>query len=401
MSAFEYKAVDSYGKTVLGRIEASNDDDLELRLNRMGLDLIDFKAARNNSFSLRRNHVGRPELVTFCFHLEQLSKAGVPILDSLRDLRDSITNQRFREVISSVIEDIEGGKTLSQALATFPSIFGPIFVSLIAAGEESGTLAVVLERLTESLKWQDELASQTKKIVMYPAFVGVVVLSVIVFLMVYLVPELVGFIQNMGESIPAHTRALIFVSGFITDYWYILLAAPFVIFFGMRFWARYSKNGRYQIDRLKLRLLPVGPIYQKIILARFTSNFALLYKAGVTVLDCIRMGEALVGNSVIAEALQRVRRQIGEGVGLTASFENTGLFPPLVLRMLKVGESSGALDTSLENVSYFYNRDVRESIERVQTMIEPTLTLILGAMLGWVMMSVLGPIYDILGKVTR
>jgi len=163
----------------------------------------------------------------------------------------------------------------------------------------------------------------------------------------------------------------------------------------------FGQNGRYQIDRLKLRLLPVGPIYQKIILARFTSNFALLYTAGVTVLDCIRMGETLVGNSVIAEALHRVRRQIGEGVGLTASFENTGLFPPLVLRMLKVGESSGAWDTSLENVSYFYNRDVRESIERVQTMIEPTLTLVLGAMLGWVMMSVLGPIYDILGTVTR
>jgi len=401
MAAFEYKAVDSYGKTVLGRIEASNDDDLELRLTRMGLDLINFKPVRNSSFSLRRSRVGRPELVTFCFHLEQLTKAGVPLLDSLRDLRDSIDNQRFREVISSLIEDIGGGKTFSQALATFPTIFGPVFVSLIAAGEESGTLAVVLERLTESIKWQDELASQTKKIVMYPAFVAVIVTGVIVFLMVYLVPELVGFIQNMGESIPAHTRALILVSEFITEYWYVLLISPFAIFFGLRFWARYSTNGRYQIDRLKLRLLPVGPIYQKIILARFTSNFALLYKAGVTVLDCIRMGEALVGNSVIAEALQRVRRQIGEGVGLTTSFENTGLFPPLVLRMMKVGESSGALDTSLENVSYFYNRDVRESIERVQTMIEPTLTLILGAMLGWVMMSVLGPIYDILGTVTR
>jgi type IV pilus assembly protein PilC len=127
----------------------------------------------------------------------------------------------------------------------------------------------------------------------------------------------------------------------------------------------------------------------------------LLYQAGVSVLECIRMGEKLVDNSVIAEALQRVRKQIGEGVGLTLSFENTGLFPPLVLRMLKVGEGSGALDTSLENVSYFYNRDVRESIEKVQALIEPALTLVLGAMLGWVMLSVLGPIYDLLGEVTR
>ncbi|MCO6412944.1 MAG: type II secretion system F family protein [Thiogranum sp.] len=401
MSAFEYKAVDSFGKVVLGRIEASNDDDLELRLTRMGLDLVDFKPARKTRFGFGRGRVGRPELVTFCFHLEQLSRAGVPLLESLRDLRDSVENPRFREVIASLIEDIEGGKTLSQALAVFPNIFGPVFVSLVAAGEESGMLADILKQLTESLKWQDELASHTKKIIMYPAFVGVVILGVIGFLMIYLVPQLVGFIRNMGEAIPLHTQALIYVSGFITEFWYLLLAAPFVTIFGLRAWARHSSRGRYQVDRLKLRLFPIGPIYQKIILARFTSNFALLYKAGITVLDCIRLGDNLVGNSVIAEALQRVRKQIGEGVGLTASFENTGLFPPLVLRMLRVGESSGALDTSLENVSYFYNRDVRESIERVQIMIEPVLTLVLGVMLGWVMLSVLGPVYNMLGSVTR
>jgi type IV pilus assembly protein PilC len=205
----------------------------------------------------------------------------------------------------------------------------------------------------------------------------------------------------MGGEIPGHTQALLFVSGIIINYWYVLLVVPLAGFFGLRYWAHNTTNGRYQIDRLKLKLLPVGPIYQKIILARFTSNFALLYAAGVTVLDCIRMGEDLVNNKVVAEALQRVRKQIGEGVGLTASFQNTGLFPPLVLRMLKVGEGSGALDTALENVSYFYNRDVRESIERVQTLIEPTLTLVLGVMLGWVMMSVLGPVYDMLGEVTR
>lgn len=401
MATFEYKAADRFGKRVIGRIEAGNDDDLELRLTRMGLDLITFKVAGKHHLNWRRNQVNRPELVTFCFHLEQLTRAGVPILESLRDLRDSVNNQRFREVLSSLVEDIEGGKTLSQALTAYPLIFAPVFVSLIAAGEQSGMLPDVLKRLTESLKWQDELASHTKKIVMYPVFVGVVITGVIGFLMVYLVPQLVGFIQNMGGEVPAHTRALIFLSGLIIHYWYILLATPIVLFFGLRYWARHSVTGRYQVDRAKLRFPAVGSIYQKITLARFTSNFGLLYRAGITVLDCIQMGESLVGNSVIAEALQRVRKQIGEGVGLTASFENTGLFPPLVIRMLKVGEGSGALDTALENVSYFYNRDVRESIEKVQILIEPALTLVLGVTLGWVMLSVLGPVYDMLGTVTR
>ena len=401
MSAFQYKAVDSLGKTILGRIEASNDADLELRLERMGLDLINFKPAGKKRFGFHRQKTGRPELVTFCFHLEQLTRAGVPILEALTDLRDSVPNQSFRETISAIIEEIEGGKTLSRALADFPGIFGPVFVNLIAAGEASGELPEILRKLTESLKWQDELAAQTKKIVLYPAFVAVVITGVIVFLMVYLVPQLVGFIQNMGESIPLHTRALIFVSDAIINYWYVFIATPLCAFTALKYWAHNSKNGRYQIDKWKLQLRPVGPIYKKILLARFTSNFALLYKAGVTVLDCIRMGESLVGNSTLAEALQRVQRQISDGTSLTGAFENTGLFPPLVVRMMRVGETTGALDSALDNVSYFYNRDVKESIERVQALIEPVLTLILGAMLGWVMMSVLGPIYDLLGDFTR
>ncbi len=401
MAAFEYKAVDHFGKTVLGRIEASNDDDLELRLTRMGLDLVNFRPARKNLFFSGRRRIDRPELVTFCFHLEQLTRAGVAILDALTDLRDSVPNPRFRDVLSALIDDIEGGKNLSGALVRFPHVFDPVFVSLIAAGEQSGKLPEILRELTESLKWQDELAAQTKKIIMYPAFVGTVIIGVMAFMMIYLVPQLVGFISSMGAEIPLHTKALIYVSGFITRFWYLFLILPPLLFFGIRYWARHSSSGRYRVDQWKLNAPAVGSIYKKIILSRFTSNFALLYKAGITVLDCIRMGESLVGNAVIAEALRRVRHQINEGVALTASFENTGLFPPLVVRMFRVGESTGALDHSLENVSYFFNRDVRESIERVQSLIEPVLTVVLGAMLGWVMLSVLGPVYDMLGEVTR
>jgi len=401
MAAFEYKAVDHFGKTVLGRIEASNDDDLELRLTRMGLDLINFRAARKNHFFSGRNRVDRPELVTFCFHLEQLTRAGVAILDALADLRDSVPSPRFRDVLSAIIEDIEGGKNLSSALAGFPNVFDPVFVNLIAAGEQSGKLPEILRELTESLKWQDELAAHTKKIVMYPAFVGTVILGVMAFMMIYLVPQLTGFITSMGAEIPIHTKALIFVSGIVSSFWYLFLILPPLLFYSIRYWARHSSAGRYKVDLWKLNAPAIGSIYKKIILSRFTSNFALLYKAGVTVLDCLRMGESLVGNAVIAEALQRVRHQINEGVALTASFENTGLFPPLVVRMFRVGESSGALDSSLENVSYFFNRDVRESIERVQALIEPVLTVVLGAMLGWVMLSVLGPVYDMLGDITR
>lgn len=402
MAAFEYKAINDTGKIVLGRIEASNDSDLEMRLGRMGLEMIRCWPARTSGWGgrSRGGKVGRQELITFCFHLEQLTRAGVPILEGLGDLRDSVGNPRFREVIAALIEDIEGGKTLSEALARFPGIFSRVFHNLIRAGEHSGMLPDILRDLTESLKWQDELAAQTKKIVMYPAFVGTVVMGVMFFMMIYLVPQLTGFIASVGQELPFHTRALIGVSNFVIGYWYLLLITPPALFFGLRYLARVNAQVRYNLDRFKLRVWPVGPIYAKILLSRFASNFALMFGAGITVLESLRISEQLVDNKVIEEALQRVQRQIGEGVGLTSAFENTGLFPALVVRMLRVGENTGALDKALENIGYFYNRDVKESIEKVQALIEPAMTVILGVLLGWVMLSVLGPIYDILGKIT-
>ena len=151
----------------------------------------------------------RRELINFCFHLEQLTRAGVPILDGLTDLRDSLENPRFREVIAGMIESIDGGKTLSQAMAEHPRVFDDVFVSLVTAGENTGKLQEVLGNLVESLKWQDELAAQTKKLIMYPAFMGAVVIGVVLFMMIYLVPKMVGFITNMGHELPLHTKLLI------------------------------------------------------------------------------------------------------------------------------------------------------------------------------------------------
>lgn len=400
MSAFEYKAIDGIGNKVTGRIHASNDADLESRLERMGLDLIKYKEAELKGGLFGNKRIGRPELITFCFQLEQLFRAGVPILDSLKDIRDTLTNPRFKDIVSTIIEDIEGGKTLSQALERSPDIFSQVFVNLVRAGEHSGMLADVLYDLTESLKWQDELAASTKKIIMYPAFVAIVVVGVVIFLMVYLVPQLVEFLATMGKGIPLHTQLLILVSSTIRQYWLYMLVTPILIFTFIRYQARNNENMRYRVDNWKLHLWPIGPIYKRIVLARFTSNFALLYKADITVLDGIAIGEKLVGNKVIEEALERIRIQVSDGAGLTESFENTGLFPPLVVRMIKVGETSGNLDTALTNVSYFYNRDIKESIARVQSLVEPVLTVILGILLGWVMLAVIGPIYDLLGNMS-
>lgn len=395
---FDYKAVSADGQMTYGRIDAINLTDLEMRLRRLNLDLVNASPITHRSlFGAQR--LPRLELINFCFHLEHLTRAGVPILEGLTDLRDSLEHPRFREVMAGMIESIEGGQTLSQAMESHPEIFSEVFVNLIRAGESSGQLPEVLASLAESLKWEDELASHTKKLLMYPAFVATIVLSATFFLMVYMVPQLKMFVKNMGQILPPHTKLLFFMSDLLVAYWYAFLALPIIAFVALQAALRGNPLVRFRVDDLKLRLPVLGPILQKIILSRFANTFAMLYASGIPVLESIRTTQAIVGNLVVRKALERIEQSIREGQNLAGAFRDVGIFPPLVVRMLRIGESTGGLDKALLNVSYFYNRDVKEAVGKAQTLIEPMLTLFMGILLGWIMLSVIGPIYDVISKI--
>lgn len=398
MALYAYKAINEHGKTRTGLQDAANLVDLEMRLKRTKLDLVTGKIAQKNRFATSMT-VTRRELINFFFNMEQLTSAGVPLLESLADLRDTFPNPHFREVIADMIENIEGGLRLSQAMAEHPRVFEKVFVSLVNAGEKTGKLSEVFLHLTTTLKWEDEMASQTRQVLVVPAIVLAVVLGVAFFLMIYLVPQLVGFIKNMGQALPPHTRVLLFVSALFVNYWYVLLLLPVVAFVVAKIAITVSPRAGYHFDNLKLKLWLVGPIMRKIILARFANFFAMLYASGITILECIAICRDIAGNVVIAESLRQAGREIEEGKNLTQSFQSTNIFPPLVLRMLRVGEATGALDKALLNVSYFYERDVKEAVAQMQAMIGPALTVVLGLLLGWIMFSVLMPIYDVISKV--
>jgi type IV pilus assembly protein PilC len=398
MPAFQYKAIDQEGNPARGRLDASNEVDLELRLRKMRLELVTCRPLPRNAPGLASGGITRQDLITFCFDMEQISRAGIPLVDGLRDLRDGMENPRFREVLTSVLEDIEGGKNMSQALAAFPQIFSGVFVSLVRAGELAGRLTEVFENLGATLKWQDELVSQTRRLLMYPALVFVVVGAVIFFLLLYLVPQVVGLLRTMGLELPLQTRVLIALSDFAANYWWVIIPLPFVLVAAIGAFIRTNERGRYIFDYAILRTPLIGPILQKIILARFANFFALMYRSGITILDAIRTSEDIVDNRYIARGLQRATQQISSGETVSEAFQNLGMFPPLVIRMLRVGESTGAIDTALLNVTYFYNRDVRESVEKALKLLEPSLTLVLGVVLALILFSVLTPVYDMLGK---
>jgi type IV pilus assembly protein PilC len=397
MALFWYKAMNSRGRLVRGEMDAINQVDLEMRLKRMDLDFINGAPVKRAAL-FHGASVPRRELINFCFHLEQLTRSGVPILEGLTDLRDSLSHPHFREIIASMIESIEGGRTLSQAMGEHPKVFNTVFCNLVRAGEATGNVPEVLKSLNESLKWEDELASQTKRLFMYPAFVGTIVIAVTVFLLVYLVPQMASFIKNMGQALPLQTRLLIATSDAFRQFWYLFVGLPVAAVIALNVAIRVNPAARLRFDDLKLRLPVIGPILRKIILSRFAGIFAMMYASGIPIIDAVRTTETIVGNVVIEDGLKRAGQMIAEGQNVTTAFHNLGMFPPLVIRMLRVGENTGALDTALLNVSYFYNRDVKESIDKIQAGIEPAMTLLLGAILGWVMLSVLGPVYDVITK---
>src|SRR5258707_1020402 len=398
MALFAYRAVDADGRISTGNLDAVNAIDLEQRLKRLGLDLLTFEGVKRSTAARTRN-VSRTELITFCFHLSQLLKAGVNIIEALTDLRDTVDNPGFRQVIASLLEDIEGGLKLSEAMANHTYCFDNVFVALVRAGEQSGQMTEVLDELSENLKWQDEMASQAKKALVYPALVFVVIIGVIFVLMIVLVPQLAATFKTLVPKLPRETEVLIFISNIFVRWWYLLLGIPAALVAGALAFARTNERAQRAIDEIGLKMPILGQVRQKIILARFSTYFALLYKAGISVLDCIQICEKIVGNRVMEEGLQRVGRSISEGQGISAAFAATKLFPPLVLRMLRVGESTGGLDTALRNVSYFYNRQVRDSISRMQTLLGPATTVVLGMLIVAILYSIFLPIYDVISKI--
>jgi len=243
------------------------------------------------------------------------------------------------------------------------------------------------------------MASQAKKALMYPTLVFVVIIAVIFILMIFLVPQLASTFKTLVPKLPRETEVLVFISNVFVKWWYLMLGIPTLAIVALLVAARSSERAQRAVDEASLRMPVLGQVRQKIILARFSTYFALLYKAGISVLDCIQICEKIVGNRVMEEGLQRVGRSISEGQGISQAFIATKLFPPLVLRMLRVGESTGALDTALLNVSYFYNRQVRDSISRMQTLLGPATTVILGGLIVLILYAIFLPIYDVISKI--
>ncbi len=398
-TTYRYKAIDKSGKFHSGTSHAKHTLQLESTLQAMGLELISYKKVSKFFFKIKSLKISRQELITFTFQLHQLQHAGVSLLDSLKDIKASSQQPRVKQMLNQFIQSIQGGKTFSQSLESYPGVFNPVYIALIKVGEETGQLSEVMHNMAENLKWQDELIAHTQKIMIYPGIVSLVIFSVISYLLIFLVPNLIPFVKQIGGSIPLQTRALIASSEFFQQYVYLIFSSPIFIFIVLKILIFKSTRAEFFLDTLKIRTYLIGPIILKSHLARFSNYFAMMYTAGLNILDSLKIAESLMGNKVLTKSIKEIHGNIIQGESLSDSFSHHSVFPPLVTRMIKVGETTGKLDTALLNVSYFYNREVKQSIEKFQAMISPLLTLIMGAIMLWIMSAILSPIYDSLSSI--
>jgi type IV pilus assembly protein PilC len=399
MTAYRFRAIDAQGRIVRGETRADTEQELEGRLARAGLELVHAVEPRSYLPAVfQRKRLTPRELINVFLQLESLLRAGVPLLDALGDLRDSAPNHGVRQTAIELIDRISTGSSFSEALEAQSAVFDPLLIGLVRAGEVTGRLPEVLAEIVRSLKWQDEMRAKTRKALRYPTFVAVVILAVVTFLMVYLVPQLSQFLSDMGRALPLQTRMLIALSGIVVHDWPVLLAVPVLVYTLARLALRRSAALRLWRDDVLLRLPLAGDVIRKVALARFANTFALMFGAGIPVLDALDHCQGSVGNLAIGAGLARVRTLVAQGTPVSEAFAMLAVFPSFVVRMVKVGELTGQLDSSLRNVSYFFTRDVDEQLERLQSLIEPALTLVMGGILGWVMVAVLGPVYDSISK---
>jgi type IV pilus assembly protein PilC len=392
MPVYAWKAINTEGKTINGKSQAVDAGALASQLEQAGQLLLKASVVKPG-FSFGKQKVGREQLLNFSFQLSMMMRAGVTILDALRDVSQGEGNSAMREVIGNLIEGLSSGKTLSQAMATQPKIFDEVYLNLIQAGEQTGQLTEVLEDLTETLKWQHEMASQTKKALTYPIIVTVVISGVMLFMLGYVVPQITQLLKTLQIELPWQTKVLMWLSDIVVNHWPLLyLTIGSLVFFAI-FFAKIPGPMQGRVDKLKLSLPVIGKVLSRIALARFSYVLAMLYAAGVTVTDALKVVEKAVGNKAMAEAVRTARIQIGKGKSLSAAFSGSDLFPPMVVSMLRVGEATGSLDKSLKNVSYMYTREARDAVENLQASLQPIMTIVLGGMMALIIVFTLGPLY--------
>jgi type IV pilus assembly protein PilC len=398
MLTFHYTARDpATGQLLKADVQAENEQAAAKLIKQEGYSPIEISSGSKGAAGLldKIHRVGAKDKVLFSRQLATLINAGLPLVQSLRNVTDQMQNKQFKVVLNQVIADVEGGSALSAAFAKHPEIFNQVYVSLVAAGEASGTLDAALDRLATQQEKDAELMSKVRGAMIYPIIVLLVMVAVVGFMIVKVLPQVKTLYEGLpGANLPLITRVLLAISDFTIHFWWVVvIALGLGVFFGTR-WAR-TFGGRRFVDMAKLKAWPIGPLFVKVYMARFSRTATTLVASGVPLLQVLNITAEAVNNVHIAEAIHRVAEKVKGGKALSDSLAKESLFLALVPNMVRIGEQSGSLEAMLEKAASYYEKEVDDQVKTISTIIEPVLMVVLGVVAFIIVAAVLMPIYGL------
>ncbi len=401
MATFAYNVVDHAGKTVRGRVQADSREQAEAQLRDEGFHVLELSLAERRGglaermASLRR--VRLRELVVFSRQFSTMINAGINLLKCLDILRGQTRDERLRRVIDECRNDVSAGFSLTDALAKHPRVFSPLYVNMIRAAEAAGILDEILDRLATYLEKEMELNGKIKSAMVYPSIVLIFALGMTTILVFFILPKFKQIFDDIGVDLPWSTRTLLDASGYALKYFYV----PPLFIIGLTVaYKLYQRTpaGRYQLDNLKLKMPVVGDLVRKLAIARFARTFGTLVKSGIPTPAALDIVAATAGNAVVEGAVLDAKENVLQGERLSTPLMTSGVFPDMVTQMIAVGEETGQLDSMLSKVSDFYEEEVDQVVKGLTSIIEPLLIVGLGLLVGFVAVSVITPIYNLVGQ---
>jgi type II secretory pathway component PulF len=397
MPTFKYKARDESGRAVTGVMEAAGYQIVAGKLDGLGYIPVSIQEKKKDIISLdflqRHRGISLQDLILFSRQLSTLLNAGVPLLSALHVLARQTENRRMKAAIEGAKGDIEGGSNLSDALSKHPRVFSQLYISMIRVGEATGLLDAVLDRLANLAEHEKDTKARIKAATRYPKIVVITISSAFIILLIFVVPQFAKMYSQFKATLPLPTKIMIGMSHAFRDYWFVMLMAASLVALGFYQYTN-TKRGKVRWDGLKLRMPVFGPLLLKIAMSRFTYTFGMLIRSGVPILDILKITSATVDNVVISREVEKLRESVKGGTGLYHAIKQSGVFTPMVVQMISVGEQSSKLDEMMSKVSRYYDLEVEYTIKNLSTLIEPVLIITIGAMVLFLALGIFLPMWD-------
>jgi len=400
MPMFSYTAKNNVGGTVSGDVEARNRETAVSLLKNQGFTVISIKEKSSDVGDLLSDLKGVPfgEVVTFTRQLSTMISAGLPISRSLEVLSNQAENKKFKKIISEILRSVEGGSSLSASFSAYPKVFSNTYVSLVKAGESSGKLDIILKKLADNMEADRELSSKFKSAMIYPMVVMVAMVAVVIILMVFVMPKLTEMYEGMQIELPATTKFIIGLSDFVTKYIYIILIVVVGAVIGIRSFLS-SEKGKGLISEIIIKIPVFGKITLQKDYASFSRTLSLLIGAAVPIVDALNIVSVTMSGMQLRKSIQEAARQVEKGNSLSAFFKSDSNFPSLLGQMTGVGEETGKTDEVLERVAVYYEGEVNNLVKGLSSALEPIILVMLGIMVGFLVISVITPIYKLTSSI--